>query len=330
MPPTLSARVAKRERWFYERFVSTEDPIVSAASTFLDKLMPILEDRCPGPDDEALPFHGFVEWIPDETTPGTGRFTAVARVWSIEQQCAVRVLGELRVKGMAELGELEAALADDPVIGPRLDHEVTSSGGGGTNWQPLSLVQAFVDRVLDRSDGFKFDPSARDALTAEWAEMLRRPSDHMAVIVALYEFRAEALPIRLTTDLEIDLLRNEEVGAALRLGAGRQGLTPDERFVSPTFGIRGFFDSQLYVGGVPPEKSEEEMTVRTQARERAERVLLALRLFRPGRVGWSGAFECVVRSETEVLPASGSFRAVVRVACGAPLRTRGEGSRAFP
>jgi len=305
--PTLSAGVAKAERWFYERFVSNEDPVVSAASAFLDKLMPILEDRCPGPEDEALPFHGFVEWVPDEMRGLSGRFSAVTRVFSVEQQCALRVLGELREKGMAELGELEVALADDPVIGPRLDHELTSSAGGGTNWQAPSLVQTFVDRVLERSDGFKLDPSARDALTAGWAQMLRRPSDHMAVIVALHEFRADALPLRLTTDLEIDLLRDEEIGAALQLGAGRHGLTPDERFVSPTYGIRGFFDSQLYVGGVPPEKSEQEMTVRTQARERAERVLLALRLFKPGRVGWSGAFECVVRSETELSPASGSF-----------------------
>jgi len=45
-------------------------------------------------------------------------------------------------------------------------------------------------------------------------------------------------------------------GAALTLGAGSIGLTMDERLVSRVFGIRSSFDSQLFVGGVPPSGRE--------------------------------------------------------------------------
>ena len=231
------------------------DPVVATARTFLDKLMPILDESCPGAEDEALPLHGFVDWVPDQTAL-TGRWSAETRVISIEQQCATRMLGELRASGLPELDALEVALADDPIIAQRLDQEVSSSGAGGHNWQPASLVQTFLDRVIEKADGFNLDDALRDTLATEWVETLRRPCDHIVTIIALHEFRAESPPVSLGTDLEIDLLREEEIAAALRLGAGIKGLAPDERWVSPTFGIRSYFDSRLYVGGVPAEKSD--------------------------------------------------------------------------
>jgi hypothetical protein len=282
------------------------DPVVATARTFLDKLMPILDESCPGAEDEALPLHGFVDWVPDQTAL-TGRWSAETRVISIEQQCATRMLGELRASGLPELDALEVALADDPIIAQRLDQEVSSSGAGGHNWQPASLVQTFLDRVIEKADRFNLDDALRDTLATEWVETLRRPCDHIVTIIALHEFRAESPPVSLGTDLEIDLLREEEIAAALRLGAGIKGLAPDERWVSPTFGIRSYFDSRLYVGGVPAEKSDEEVAVRTEAAGRAERVLLALRLFKSGRVRQSGTFDCVIWSADDVTPAAGSF-----------------------
>jgi hypothetical protein len=134
------------------------DPVASAACRFLDKLMPVLEENCPGPDDKALPF-GPVRWVPDqETGPFLGRYKAVEHLITIEQQCAIRMLGELRANGMSELDEVERALAADSIIGSRLDQEVSSSAAGGQTWQGSSLVQVLVDRVIDRAGGFKLDP----------------------------------------------------------------------------------------------------------------------------------------------------------------------------
>lgn len=65
-----------------------------------------------------------------------------------EQQCAVRVVGELREAAWAPVVALDQALADDSVVGPRLDHDVTSSGAGGQTWQAASLVVGLVDSVF--------------------------------------------------------------------------------------------------------------------------------------------------------------------------------------
>jgi hypothetical protein len=243
-----------------------QDPLAAAAGAFLDKLLPTLAENCPGPDDAPpLPLAGFVNWVPDDDRR-IGRYKAVPRVFSVEQYAA-RMLGVLRAEGMTELAELESALASDPIIGPRLDQNVTSTGAGGQNWQPGSLVQMFVDRVLDEADGFDIPSGTREKLIAEWAEQLRRPVDRVVVIVALSEFRADDPPVDLASDLQIDLLRDDEISAALRMNAGRAGMALDERWVSPTFGIRSFYESRLYIGDIPPESSEEETALRTRARE---------------------------------------------------------------
>jgi hypothetical protein len=83
--------------------------------------------------------------------------------------------GELRADGIKGLRDLERARAADSVIGPRLDHEVSSSGGGGQTWQAQSMVQVLVDRVIEGAGDFDLDPSRRDSVTSEWAETLRRP-----------------------------------------------------------------------------------------------------------------------------------------------------------
>jgi len=289
------------------------DPLVDAARRFLDDLMPILKEKCPGERDEPLELLGFPRWIP-EPRRGPGpeehlprRYKAVPVSLTAEQQCAARVLGELRQAAIQPLADLDRALAADPVIGPRLDHEVSSSSRGGQTWQAASMIQQLVDRVIGVATLFNLPPPIRDAVTTQWAELLRRPSDQMNVIVALHEFHAPAVPIQLEPGLEIDELSEAEIASALALGAGRVGLMMDERSVSRVFGIRKSFESQLFIDGVPAVESEREMAVRREARQHAELVLLALRVFKAGRVGTSGSFEHSVSWGADIAPASGRF-----------------------
>jgi hypothetical protein len=118
------------------------DPVVDAAGNLLDDLMPLLKEKCPGGNDQPLELPGPPGWIPElDMALGTRRYKAVPMFFTAEHQCAARMLGELRAAGMRPLAQLERALAADPTIGPRLDHEVSSSGAGGQTWQGPSMVQ---------------------------------------------------------------------------------------------------------------------------------------------------------------------------------------------
>ena len=231
------------------------------------------------------------------------RYKAVPRFLTAEHQCAVRILGELRTAGMRSLADLDRALAADPIIGPRLNHPVSSSGAGGQTWQGPSLVVWLVDHAITQAGGFDLPAPTRDSLTTKWAEALRRPSDPITVVVVLSEFAAPSVPILLEPDLEIDELNEQEIAAALMSGAGQGGLSPnDERMVSRVFGIRSSCESRLFVDGVPPAEDQPEMAVRVDARQRAERVLLTLRVFKAGRVGTSGSFEYTRSLDASVSP----------------------------
>jgi Apea-like HEPN len=281
------------------------DSLVDAARRFLDDLMPILKKGGPGELDRPLPLPGWPRWIlTHDLGRSTRRYAAIPRFLTAEHQCAVRILGELRTSGMQSLADLDRTLAADPIVGPRLNHPVSSSGAGGQTWQGPSLIVWLVDHAITQAGGFDFPASTRDSLTTKWAEVLRRPSDLITVVVVLREFAAPSVPIVLKPGLVIDELNEEEIAAALMSGAGQGGLSLNERIVSTVFGIRSSCESRLFVDGVPPTEDQPEMDVRVDARQRAERVLLALRVFKAGRVGTSGSFEYTRSFDTPVSPVS--------------------------
>jgi hypothetical protein len=282
------------------------DAVLNAARSFLDALLPVLKEKFDDNVDTPLTLP-WVKWVRDEAMRPFGSFRAVHPEFSAEEQCAARMLGELREAGFAPLLDLDRALAADEAIGPRLDHEVLSSGGGGQTWQADALERDLADRTIRTAGGFDLHAEVRDVVTAAWLKDLRRPSDTIRAVIALSEFDAPVLPIDLAPNLQIAELSDDEVGAALALGAGIQsGLHPDERTASRVIGIRSSCESKLFIGGVPPEQADDEMAVRNSARERAERVVLALRLFKAGRVREAGSFEFVVRYDDEVSPSTGS------------------------
>ena len=309
--PCECLRSSPRAR--YQPRMSQPDPVIDAACRFLDDLIPILKEECPGGDDRPLELPGFPRWIPElvELGLGTRRYKAVPRFFTAEQQCAIRLLGELREAGMQSLADVDAALAADTTIGPRLSGQsVMSFGAGGGAWQGPSMVQLLVDRAIssveafdDRAVAWDFVATQTDFHARQWAQELRRPSDRITNILVLHEFEAPAVPILVEPGLEIDELCEHEIGAALSLGGGgARGFSLDERTISKTFGVRRSFDSQLFIDEIPPAESEREQTVRQDAEARAELVLLALRVFKAGRVGTSGRFQYVTSWTAEVAP----------------------------
>jgi hypothetical protein len=286
--------------------MSASDPVIVAASAFLDDLMPVLKRRCPG-DSEPLELRGFTQWILDsDLGVGMRRYRAATMSLTAEQQCAVQVLNGLRETGFESLTRLEEALAADPAIGPRIRaSSVTSFGAGGGAMQALPWIQLLVDHAVSEASGFDLEPTARDELVARWAESFRRPSDRITLVLVLYEFDAPETPIVVEANLEIDELREDEIAAALSFGGGLRGLEVDERMVSKTFGIRRSFETQLFVDQIPEAEADKEQRIREEAEDRAQLLLQALRLFKAGRVTASGSFQYVTSPLTGVRPVMG-------------------------
>jgi hypothetical protein len=289
--------------------MAQSDPVLDAASKLLSDLMPLLKQEYRRGNDEPMEIHGMPRWSSDlDIGPGIRRFKAVPMVFTAEQQRAARVLGELRAAGIPQLTRLDQALAADPTVGPRLDHQVSSIGAGGQTWQGSSLIQLLVDYAIKQAGGFDLGSSARDLVIAQWVEALRRKSDRVTVIVALHEFHAPIVPIVLEpSGLQIDELRESEIAAALALGGGQIGLSIDEHVIARQFGIRASLESRLFVDDIPPDEGDLDVALRETARERAQRVVLALRVFKAGRVGTSGGFDYTTSFDADVSPKSGGF-----------------------
>src|SRR3954465_2695601 len=91
------------------------DEIVEAARRLLDDLLPRLKTNCPAADDQPIELLGARKWRPDVVLgPGARRYVGFTTFYSAEQQCGVRMLGELRTEGLQSISELEQALAADP------------------------------------------------------------------------------------------------------------------------------------------------------------------------------------------------------------------------
>jgi hypothetical protein len=290
--------------------MTSSDSLVDAARKLLDELLPYLERECPKGDDRPLDLAGLVAWKSEgEIGSGMRRYKALPRVLTADQQCAARTLGDLRQARMEPLMQLEGALAADPTIGPRLDHAVASAGaGGGGPWQAASLTLTLVDEAIAAAGGFDLDRAMRDSLTTRWTDSLRRLSDQVTIVVTLDHFDSEEVPIRLGQGgLEIDELSETEISAALTLGAGARGPLTQERIVSRVFGVRGRFESPLFIDSPPSDQISRDVALREETRQHAELALLALRIFKAGAISSSGSFEYSVSWAGELSTGSGSF-----------------------
>jgi hypothetical protein len=159
-----------------ETEVRSDDPVGEAALQFLEDLMPVLRSKCPGEDDRPLELPGpFATWAPDlELSGGSRLFRPNKKVYTAEQQCAARILGELWQDPTPALQDLIQAMEQDPKIGPRLDHAVMSTGGGGTTWQAQGQVQLLIDHALEMAGGFDLETAQRDSWITRWVRALRR------------------------------------------------------------------------------------------------------------------------------------------------------------
>src|SRR5262249_55780756 len=129
----------------------------------------------------------------------------------------------------------------------------------------------------------------RAGLIADWLGSLRRQHDVTTMLVVLREFEPAVVPVVLENDLVIDALTDEELSIGLSRGA-RLSPRGGSELVNPPSGVRPTHASPLFIDDTPPEKTNADVQARDSAWAKAERVLLALRVFKPGRVSAAGSF----------------------------------------
>jgi hypothetical protein len=88
MPPSETLTISNGEN---QSPMVQPDPLVEAASAFLDEFMPILRERCPGEDEQPITLPGFARWVPELDLGGWRRYKAVRMTFTAEAVRSPRV-----------------------------------------------------------------------------------------------------------------------------------------------------------------------------------------------------------------------------------------------
>lgn len=242
-------------------------------------------------------------------------FRLTPDIWEPAKVCAVRELARTREE-FDEYKTLVQALASDPVIGGRLGNELVAGAGlGGGPWQPEGIVDGLALELFDRSTGFELDEEITGRTIDRWVTNLRRAEDVVTVLATLSDFVADESPIEVGDGIVLDELTSEEISAALRLGAWSVGAfesAPMHSGFAPTtmvrrvFGVRTSYAVPIVVGGGTDAQVAASLEAQAQAARSLEDVLLALRVFKGGRLGLQGVVILVSQPFGGLQPMSGT------------------------
>jgi hypothetical protein len=302
--------------------MSSTERLTSAAEAYVARALELLRERCPAEGDTALEL-GFARWREDTQGEGTiARFGShkifrlTPDVWEPARVCAVRELARLPDEGMREYRELVDAMEADPTIGERLGEEVVGGAGlGGGPMQPTAVTQDLVLQLVEQSEGFDPVPELVGQTIDRWVAHLRRDRETVIVLAPLAECAVASPPVQVADGVTIVELTSDEIGAMLMFGSWpisdferrmtfMSQLAPSE-MVEPTFAIRSSYSAPVVRGGGTPEQIEATVSAAQEAAGVAEDVLLALRLFKPGRVWLRGIVSVTPQPFGGLWPSSG-------------------------
>jgi hypothetical protein len=295
------------------------DPVRIAAEAFAQRCLEHLREVCPGTADAKQP--GFPRWVEDTGSAGVISRVGDHRIfrldpdtWQPNRVCALREVSELQQAGIAEYRKLLEALETDSIIGPRLGDEIVGGAGlGGGALQPPAVTTDLVVELVARSGGFEQSYEAIRARVEEWLDALRRKDEQVVVLAPLADVTVARPPIELAEGVVIDELTSEEIGAALAFGSwtvsdfeqpAAFSLGPPTVLIAPTFAVRTSYSAPVVVGGGTHEEVQATITAQEAAALVAQDVLLALRLFKPGRAALRGVVQAIQRPGLQAASAS--------------------------
>ena len=313
--------------------VGSDDPVNDAARAYVDRALELLRWRCPAADDTELEL-GFPRWVEDTELVGTitkvgsrTLFRLVPDMWDPHRVCAQRELVRFPSERLPEYGELVGAMEADPILRGRLGDEVVGGAGlGGGPLQAEVVASELVLAIVEQAGGFDPPPGTVASTVERWFGHLRREQEKVVVLAPLSDCDFASVPVKLADDVTIDELTSEEIAAVLHFGSWPvsefEQLTMTSQLrptvhVGQCHAIRLSYSVPVVRGGGTPEQIEATLSAQSDAQRTVEEVLLALRLFRAGRVGLRGVLSLVE------LPLGG-VRAFMATRSGHPRPIRGE------
>jgi hypothetical protein len=302
--------------------MTAADPVALAAEAYIALCLAVLRERCPAEGDTPMEL-GPRRWLED--TSGEGVITRVGNfktfrlapdVWGPARVCAQRELGRIAGEEVREYQELVEALESDPVVGGRLGDDVVGGAGlGGGPWQPQGIIDLLVLELVEQFEGFDPGPDGVERTIDRWLTYLRRPQEVVTVLAPLSDFVVDEPPLQVAEGVVLDELTSDEIGALLTVGPWTVsefepslifGGFPPSMMVQPVFAIRLSYAVPVVVRGGAPEQVEATLEAQAEAARVVEEVLLALRLFKQGRVGLRAIVYVIAQPLGQLWPSSGS------------------------
>lgn len=279
-PPEYGVPLEGGPRAHYD-YASVSD-LYNAMQAYAKAGLRLLREVCPeGPPDVL---HGLDEWRRDSD----GAFRLYDREDPYWVRCFWRHADSLH--SLNEYERLVSVLRATPHVAELLD-TLAGSHGMRRRVETNMVADAILLRMA-RSAGLEFQESRFiDAFRSLDAD-LRSRSVQIVRLAPLLGLNADAAPISLAADLEIDRMTDEEICCCLRLGmlSDQVPLTSRMRQITSAFAVRTHSTETLVIGeeSQTADYVKEFIAQDEAARNRIASVLNALRVFKKGRVSTPG------------------------------------------
>ena len=249
-----------------------------AARALVQETFAALRDKESGYEDGE-------EWWPEWTPSGTSFLLANRRLRRFES-CLQRET--LRLPETARAKRFRGALRENARIAPLIGHLV-GTPSTAMLLQEDSFEKSLVWRVARACDGFGFDPEAFDHAYREWLAELTANTRPVTFLATLHPFTFGGR-LDLGRSIAIDQLTDDEVSGFLKVGGIRSLLAGTGiAMVSNRAAVRIEWNEPR---GLHDEFTDDDRAAafksETDARETAERVVEALRVFQSGGVAVLG------------------------------------------
>jgi len=189
-----------------------------------------------------------------------------------------------KIKELLEYGECTKCMHENETINKHLDTLVGIAGHGRFRLKTDTYLQGFILKLISESESLKFN----EKIFMEYFEKLRNffTNDKIQVssLAPLEGFTADINEIPLNNKLRIFKLPTHKLEELLR--NGRCMSIPDLGMLSLSFGIERIFVADKIIG-VKLGRLTDTPTPKMETRQIFDEVISALRLFKPGTVGYN-------------------------------------------